>query len=142
MLEFLGDWGGFREAVSIVLSFFGFYFSSRLFKADLVKKLFKEEVVKNHSDQTFNLSGFHVIFEPIVANLVYLFACTACCRNMQISKNQHLLDIGQAKVEEELELANFLKLVENMQKNSNFKPKKLDYDAVKEVDQSNLEFES
>ena len=80
--EFLGDFGGFKEAVNIVFSFFGFYFSSRLFKADLVKKLFKEEVVNDNSHQTFNLSGFHVIFEPIVANLVYLFSCSSFCRNL------------------------------------------------------------
>lgn len=81
-LEFLGDFGGFKEAVNIVFSLFGFYFSSRLFKADLVKKLFKEEVVKKNSDQTFNLSGFHVIFEPIVASLVQIFSCSSFCRNL------------------------------------------------------------
>lgn len=36
-LEFLGDLGGFKEAIDIIFSFLGLYFSSRLFKADLLK---------------------------------------------------------------------------------------------------------
>jgi hypothetical protein len=38
-LEFLGDLGGFKEAVNIIFSFFGFYLSSRIYKADLIVKL-------------------------------------------------------------------------------------------------------
>jgi hypothetical protein len=87
ILEFLGDFGGFKEAVNIVFSIFGYYFSSRLFKADLVRKLFKEEVLKDKGDQDFNLSGFHVIFEPVVATLVQTFSCSSFCRNLRISKN-------------------------------------------------------
>ena len=44
-------------------------------------------------------------------------------------------------MEEELELANFLKLVENMQKNTKIKPDNLEYGSVKEEDQSNIDFE-
>jgi hypothetical protein len=39
ILDLLGDLGGFKEAVNIIFSFFGYYLSNRLFKADLIIKL-------------------------------------------------------------------------------------------------------
>ena len=44
-------------------------------------------------------------------------------------------------MEDELELANFLKLVENMQKNTTIKADNLEYGSMKEDDQSNIDFE-
>jgi hypothetical protein len=44
-LEFLGELGGFKEAVNIIFSFFGLYLSSRLFKADLAKQLLENGIL-------------------------------------------------------------------------------------------------
>ena len=41
ILEFLGDWGGFREALSIAFSTVGIYFSSQFFRSDLISSVFK-----------------------------------------------------------------------------------------------------
>ena len=40
LLDFLGDLGGFKEALNIVFSLFGTYFSTQLFRADFVEKYF------------------------------------------------------------------------------------------------------
>ena len=88
ILEFLGDLGGFKEAVNIIFSLFALYVSNRLFKADLIKNLIKEEIVKEENiDENFDLSSVHVIFEPIIATFVSAFSFFECCKNCKISTN-------------------------------------------------------
>ena len=71
VLELLGFIGGFKEAINIIFSIFGLYISSRLFKANLIKTLLKEDIMKNNNNnQNFSLSSLHIIFEPLVSCIV------------------------------------------------------------------------
>ena len=74
LLEFLGDLGGFKQAVDLCLGAIGVYVSSRMFKADFISKLFQKEVVNDRKKSSVSFSLFHVLFEPIIA-----FFLKYCC---------------------------------------------------------------
>lgn len=79
MLEFLGDLGGFLEAIQIVFSLVGTYFSSRFLKANFIEKFFKRKVYENSCNkeafkrknaksgfQKIQISTFHILLEPVI----------------------------------------------------------------------------
>lgn len=51
VLEFLGDIGGFLEAIEIIFSTLGTYFSGRFLKSSFITKFFKRKVHANQSNQ-------------------------------------------------------------------------------------------
>ena len=75
LLDFLGDLGGFKQAIDIIFSLFGIYVSSRLFKAELVTKLLKLE---EEVESKLKLSMFHILCEPLIAFIIYTFCCECC----------------------------------------------------------------
>ena len=43
ILEFLGDWSGFKDFLEIRFSSIGFYFSGQFFKQDMVTSILKKK---------------------------------------------------------------------------------------------------
>jgi hypothetical protein len=110
LLEFLGDLLGFKEALGICFSFFAVYVSSRLFKADMVTNLLKTE----DGEEKLKLSMLHILCEPLIEIIVKFFCCDCCCKTRTYS-NQKLLDEGQQQVENQLEIIQFLGLMNELQ---------------------------
>ena len=76
LLDFLGNLGGFKQAVDICFSFFGIYISARYLKADLIRNL-KTEENENEVDK-LKLSTFHILCEPLIAFIINTFCCECC----------------------------------------------------------------
>lgn len=58
LLEFIGDQGGFLEALEIICMFIGSYFSSRFFKANFIEKYFKRKVEVGDQSRGRNPTAF------------------------------------------------------------------------------------
>lgn len=93
LLEFLGDIGGFLEALEIICMFIGSYFSSRFFKANFIEKYFKRKVqLKKADNSNSKSSGFkkiklsmaHILFEPVIAQFISWFCWCKSCKVFQI----------------------------------------------------------
>ena len=84
LLSFLGDMGGFGEAIHIVFSLFGSYFSAQLFRTHKIQYVFKAKKV----------SVWHSLFEPV--------AKYCCCSSIQ--KTQSLIEKGNDKLDSLLEI--------------------------------------
>ena len=97
LLSFIGDIGGFYEALSILFSIFGAYFSSNLFKSYLVSDFF---FVKNKgSFDKIKTSDQLAILDPILGCFFY---CKSCRRQKKI------VEKGMNRFEESLEVTSLL----------------------------------
>jgi len=68
----------------------------------------------NDDDRLIGFSLVHVLLEPVIAIFIKLFCFCKFCKN-SCKKKQELLDLGQEKLDEELEIVNFVKLVNQLE---------------------------
>lgn len=81
LLDLLGDIGGFTEALNIVFSYIGAYFSAQYMRASFVEKLFKGK-----NNKQISIPSYHILFEPLFSFISKLMVCK-CCKKAKIKRN-------------------------------------------------------
>jgi hypothetical protein len=111
LLDFLGDLGGFKEALNIVFSLFGTYFSTQLFRADFVEKYFKQKTKPQAEIKKINIPTLYMLMEPIISPLMTLFCFCKWCRCCKSKKIRKVLEDGEERLEKHLEVTKLMKKV-------------------------------
>ena len=114
LLDFLGDLGGFKEALNIIFSVFGTYFSAQFFRADFVENYFKEvqrTAIKSKVEfKKIKIPTLYMLLEPILNPLISIFCfCRRCCRSPK--RIRKLLENGEERLEKHLEVTKLMKQV-------------------------------
>ena len=144
MLDWLGDIGGLKEALTIILSFIFVVFNYHTFEDYLVSHLYKSETsrdraarrMKNGSEQrSLNLQKYPGNdLEPDKVNCLYQRfhdACSCCCSRR--SKHYKLFEKGREDLENEIDIVEFLKNFRMLRKHVDLKAK-LHFDEKKYVE--------
>ena len=112
VLDFLGDVGGLYSILldlgSLLISIITFFFGDAL-QAFLLKSLYKWESfddARDKSDQLANISSRREINTPFWRWAI-LRCC--CCRSKQGKMAKIMTDIGNDRVEEQLDIVHFLR---------------------------------
>jgi hypothetical protein len=109
LFGFLGDVGGVQQALQVIASLVGLYWSSSMFKIDFV------ETIYNDSEKSsLNFSTIHVLLEPIIATLINIFCICKSCSYCRIKRNQLLMDKARESLDEVFDITTFIaRYIEN-----------------------------
>ena len=111
-LQLIGDVGGFQSALLLVVMTLGMSYNSNNFSRSIVEKYFKEKkkvARKNGLYMPIKIPLYYPVCKPCISTFLSLFCFCKSCKFFSIKRNQILLEKGEQKLKDQLEVTKLLK---------------------------------